>query len=87
MAAMVGTRNSGKTMWMLGSLAMDDWEGTHDFPLHSFISVPPVAQGLGLNWVLIEGVWSPCSSLRTLPSQTLPTARLLMVFDRKSSLV
>lgn len=72
---------------MLGSLVMEDWEGTHDFPLPSFISMPPVPQGLRLNWVLTEGAWSPCSSLGTPPSQTLPRAQLLMVFDGKSSLV
>ena len=44
---------------MLGSLVMEDWEGTHDFPLPSFISMPPVPQGLRLNWVLTEGAWSP----------------------------
>lgn len=28
---------------MLGSLVMEGWEGTHDVPRPSFISVPPVA--------------------------------------------
>lgn len=84
MAAMVGKRDSGRKMWMLGSFAMDDWEGTHDFPLSSFITI---ARAPLLNWVLTEGAWSPCSSPRTPPSQTLPTARLLTVFDGKGSLV